>query len=128
MSLEQSCEAARQRAQAAWILCQQRGGKVKAACDAYHQVVKKKDTKNYDKARKALKDAIDSAREGYKTADKEIGLVEGIIDILEKKYGKDEVKKKCGDALKELKTAQDYRKDFKPIIDGAQKMYDKETL
>ncbi len=90
--------------------------------------MKKKDTKNYDKLRKALKTALDSANEGYKEADELITKGEGIIDILEKKYGKKEVDGICKKALDELGTAQDYRKDFKPMIDGAQKMYDKETL
>ena len=128
MSLEQSCEVVKKDSQVAWILCKQRGGKLKKACDEYHKIVKKKDTKNYDKSRKALKSALDSANDGYKTADEDIQRSENIIDDLEKKHTKPVVQKQCADALKELKTAQDFRKDFKPIIDGAQKMYDKETL
>lgn len=122
------CEGVEKDSQVAWILCKNRGGKLKDACDDYHKAVKKKDTKNYDKLRKALKAALDSANEGKDEADELIKKSDDIIDILEKKYGKKKVDDLCKKAIDELDTAHDYQKDFKPIIDGAQKMYDKETL
>jgi hypothetical protein len=137
MALDESCKVVFEDSQVIWILLQSRGGKVDKACKeygkAYDKVAKKQDaqnTKNYEKLRKELKEAIDSAREAYKTADETIEKDDGIIDILNQKYGKDAVKKEdqCKKAIDELKTAHDYFKDIKPIIDKAQKMYDSMKL
>ncbi len=126
MALDESCKVVFEDSQAVWILLQNEGGKVKEACEEYAKAIKKKDTKNYDKLRKELKKALDAAHKAYKESAATIDRDDDIIHILEQKYTKDAVSKEdqCKKAVAELKTAHDYYKDIKPILDKAQKMYD----
>lgn len=123
-TVEEWCEVVENESQVAWITLQNRGGKTKDACSGFEKILKDKkaDAKKKKDSRKKLEDAVDSAQEGIDSADETIDKGDGIIDILTKKHGKDVVADKCKKALEELKTAKDYRKDIKPIMEKSQKL------
>jgi len=122
-TIEEWCEGVFKDAQVAWILLKNRGGKLKDACAEFENVLKDKkaDAKKKQGTRKALKDGVDSAQDGIDKAEDLVKKGDGIIDILKKKYGSD-AEKKCKKAMDELKTAKDYQKDIKPIMDKSKKL------
>jgi len=123
-TIEEWCEVVEKESQVAWITLQNRGGKLKNACADFEKALKdtKPDPKKLAAARKVLKDAIDNTQEGIDKADETIDKDDGIVDILTKKHGKKTVEDKCKTALKELKTAKDYRKDIEPIMTKSRKL------
>lgn len=131
MSLKDDCKAAYEEAQAATIFSSHRGGKLKDACADYEKVVKQNDQKKYKAARKALKDALDSAREAYdkKVIEANRSATARVLKANDT-YGKDAVKKdtNCSKVLDELDNALKMRDGLKKIIDAAQKVYDTKTL